>query len=127
MYTIAEIGHPSDLDYKEMACSNIIYHFPLITADIDASNNIFSCIISSLNGKTPRRHPPPVLSDYMSIPIQIKDTTQRMTISEDVLFVIRLAFLVSVSCSLKLMKVEYIPKHTGTVLSKYIEDAIFHT
>ena len=37
------------------------------------------------------------------------------------MFVIRLAFLVSVSCSLKLMKVEYIPKHTGTVLSKYID------
>ena len=46
--------------------------------------------------------------------------TQRLTISEDVLFVIRLAFLVGLSCSIKLMKVEYIPKHMGTVLSKYI-------
>ena len=54
-----------------------------------------------------------MLSDYMAIPIQIKDVTQRLTISEDVLFVFRLAFLVIVSYSLTFMMVEYIPKHTG--------------
>ena len=37
------------------------------------------------------------------------------------MFVIRLDFLVSVLRSLKCMKVEYITKHTGTVLSKYID------
>ena len=120
-YTMAKLGYPSEADYKDMLCSNMITHSPLTPADIDATNNILRCNISSLNEKTPRRHPPRVLSDYMAVPIKIKDITQRLTISEDVLFVIRLAFLVSVSCSLKLMKVEYIPKHTGTVLSKYID------
>ena len=47
--------------------------------------------------------------------------TQRLTISEYIFFVIKLAFLVSISCSLKFMMVEYIPKHKGTVLSKYLE------
>ena len=47
--------------------------------------------------------------------------TQRLTISEDIIFLIRLAFLISVSCSLKFMIVEYISKHTGTVISKYLE------
>ena len=37
------------------------------------------------------------------------------------MFVIRLAFLVSVSCSLNFMMVEYIPKHKGTVISKYLD------
>ena len=62
-----------------------------------------------------------MLSDYMAIPIQIKDMTQRLKISEDVLFMIRLAFLVSVLRSLKFMTVEYIPKHMGTLISKYLE------
>ena len=61
----------------------------------------------------------------MAIPIQIKDITQRLTISEDVLFVIRLDFLVSVLRSLKCMKVEYIPKLTGNVLSKYIDKVYY--
>ena len=47
--------------------------------------------------------------------------TQRLTILEEILFVIRLAFLISVLRSLKFMTVEYIPKHMGTVLSKYLE------
>ena len=47
--------------------------------------------------------------------------TQRLKISEDIMFVIRIAFLVSVSCSLKFMIVEYISKHTGTVISKYLD------
>ena len=33
----------------------------------------------------------------------------------------RLAFQVSVLCSLKLIMVEYIPKHTDPVLSRYLE------
>ena len=53
--------------------------------------------------------------------MKIKYMTQRLTISEDIMFVIRLDFLVSVSCSLKFMIVEYIPKHTGTIFSKSLE------
>ena len=63
-----------------------------------------------------------MLSDYIEIQIQIKDITQRLTISEEIMFVIRLAFLVSVSCSLKFMMVEYIPKHKGTVIYKSLEN-----
>ena len=37
------------------------------------------------------------------------------------MFVIRLALLISVSCSLRFMTVEYIPKHTDPVISKYLE------
>ena len=57
----------------------------------------------------------------MAIQIQIKDMTQRLMILEEILFVNRLAFQVSVLCSLKLIMVEYIPKHTDPVLSKYLE------
>ena len=120
-YTIANIGHPSDAEYKDMLCSNMIAHFPLTPSDIHTAKNIFSCNISSINGKTPRKHTQTVLPDYMAIPIQIKDMTQRLNISEDVLFVIRLALLVSVLRSLKFMTVEYIPKHMGTLISKYLE------
>ena len=96
-YNMAKLGHPSEAEYKYMVCSNIISHFPLTPDDIDDANNIFSFNIPPLNGKKPRRYPPPVLSDYMAIPIHIKYMTQRLTISEDNLFSIRLDFLVSVS------------------------------
>ena len=120
-YNMAKLGHPSEADYKDMVCSNMISYFPLTPAGIDAANNIFSCYIPPLKVKTPRRHPPPVLSDYMAIPIQIKDTTQRLMILEYILFLVRISFQVSVLCSLKLIMVEYIPKHTDPVLSKYLD------
>ena len=104
-----------------MVCSNMIAHFPVTPADIDAANSIFSCNIPPLKVKIPRKNPSPVLSDYIEIQIQIKDMTQRLTISEDIMFVIRLTFLVSVSCSLNFMMVEYIPKHKGTVIYKSLE------
>ena len=99
----------------------MIAHFPVTPADIDTANSIFSCNIPPLKVKIPGRHPPPVLSEYIEIQIQIKDITQRLIFSEDIMFVIRLDFLVSVSCSLKFMMVEYIPNHTGTVIYKSLE------
>ena len=62
-----------------------------------------------------------MLSGYIAIPIKIKDMNKKLTISEKIMFLIRLDFLVSVSCSLKFMIVEYIPKHTGTIFSKSLE------
>ena len=79
-YNMAKLGHPSEVDYKDMVCSNMIDHIPLNLSDIDAANNIFSCNIPSLKLKTPKRHPPQVLSDYMTIPKQIKDMTHRIMI-----------------------------------------------
>ena len=46
---------------------------------------------------------------------------QRLTVSEDIIFLVGFVFLVSVSCSLKFMIVGYISKHTGTVISKYLK------
>ena len=62
-----------------------------------------------------------MFSDYMEIPIHIKHMSQRLKISEDIMFVIRLSFLVSVLLSIKSMIVEYIQEHTHPVLSKYLE------
>ena len=115
--TIMNFRLHDTLTRKESLITNMIAHFPLTPADIDTANNIFSCNILSLNEKTSIRHPPPVLSDYIEIPIKIKYMSQRLKISEDIMFVIRLSFLVSLLLSIKFMMVEYIPHHIDNVRS----------
>ena len=39
--TMDDIGHPSDAYYKDMVCSNMISHCPVIPDDIDTANKIF--------------------------------------------------------------------------------------
>ena len=58
--------------------------------------------------------------DYVAIPRQIKEMNRRLMVAADVIFVIRITFLVSVLRCLKYTMVEYIKKSTDTVLSKYL-------
>ena len=46
---------------------------------------------------------------------------QILMIAEDVMFVSGIDFLVSVSCGIKLTTVEYMPKRTAPVISKYLK------
>ena len=50
-FTMVKLGYISEVDYNDMASSNIIVHFPVTHTDIDASNHIFVHDIPSLKGK----------------------------------------------------------------------------
>ena len=65
--TMDKLGNPSDADYNGMVRSNMIYHFPVTPDDIDAANKVFRCNIPPLKGKTVRRQPPLLVSDYVEI------------------------------------------------------------
>ena len=62
-----------------------------------------------------------MVSDYAEIPRQIKEMNQRHMVTLDIMFVIGIAFLVSVLCGLKFTMVEYMPNCTAPELYKYLK------
>ena len=120
-YSMTKLGHPSEADCKDMVCSNMIAHFPVTPSDIDAANNIFGREIQYQKGKKARSNTPLVVSDYVEIPRKIKEMNQSLMVSEDVMFVRGLAFLVSVLRGIKFITIEYIPKRTAPVISKSLK------
>ena len=66
------IGYPSVQDYKDMVRSSMIMNCPTTTRDIENDNTIFGRDIHTLKGKTVRKQPSTVVSDYVEIPEEIK-------------------------------------------------------
>ena len=66
--TLGLIGYPPDWDYKDMVRSKMNMNCPTTTRDIDNAHIIFSRDVQTLKGKTGRKQPGPVVSDYVEIP-----------------------------------------------------------
>ena len=76
--------------------------------DIKNTNKIFIPDVSSMKGKSVRRRPEAVVSHYVDIPEDILGMNAALEVSVEVMFVNKLAFLVSVSRRLKFTTIEYI-------------------
>ena len=104
-----------------MISSNMIRNFPVTPTYINTAHKIFGCDVSTLKRKNVRKQTPPVISDYVAIPNQIREMTRRLTVAAGVMFFIWLALVVSVSRRLKFTTVEYMPHRTSPVLSQSLE------
>ena len=65
------LGFPSERDFDNMVCSNIIVNSPVTLDDMKNAKLIFGPNITSLKGKPVRRKPASVLTDYVEIPKEI--------------------------------------------------------
>ena len=65
------LGFPSDQDLGKMVRSNMIVNFPVIFDEVKNSKLIFCPDVTSLKGKSVRRNPDSVVTDYVEIPREI--------------------------------------------------------
>ena len=61
-------GLPSEREFENMVRSNMIVNYPVTFSDIKNSKLIFGPDITSLKGKSVRRKPDSVVTDYGEIP-----------------------------------------------------------
>ena len=80
-----------------MVGSNTIVNFPVTPQDIKISDKIFVPDVPSMKGKSIRRRPEAIVSEYAKISKEILIMDMVLEVSFDVMFVNNLAFLVSVS------------------------------
>jgi hypothetical protein len=110
------VGYPSNKDFNNMLRSNMINNCPVISKSVSAANKIFCPDIASMKGKTKRRQPEPVVTDYVEIPKAILDLDKDVTLTVNVMFVDGIPFLVTNSRKIKFTTSEYVPRRTKPIL-----------
>ena len=78
-----------------------------------------------MKGKSVRRRPEAVVSDYFEIPKQILSMNTGLEVSVDVMLINKLDFLVSVSKQLKFTTIEYTPNMSEKELARSVNKIIY--
>jgi hypothetical protein len=80
----AMMGNPSKKDYKTMVINNLIWECPITSMDITNARAIFGPDLLSVQGKTVRTTPAPVVADYVAVPRNLVDANKAITLVTDV-------------------------------------------
>ena len=80
--------------------------------DIKTSEIIFGQDIGSLKGKTVRKKPLPVASNYIEIPKELNNNHQDVTLCIDIMNINGLAFLATISRKIVYRTAEFIPNQS---------------
>ena len=105
----------------------MITKFPFILDDINNSSTIFVPNFPSLKVEMARRKTKPVVSNCVNTLKDILQLHKKVLVAADIMFVNRMAFLVSISIHVKLNTVQYIGKRTNGDISKSLEILMMFT
>ncbi len=103
---------------------NLLKDCPITNADIIHAHKIFGPDLPNLRGKTVRRKPERVRTEYVDIPHVILDVHGRVTLVADVMFVNDVPFLVSSSRNINLITIEHAPQRTASKLGSLLQHVL---
>ncbi len=103
---------------------NLINNCPIISSDMSNARAIFGPDLACVQGKTVRKKPAPVVTDYVAGPCTLVEANKVITLAADVFFVDGTAFLLMVGRCLKFVTAEHVPVRTATSLSKHIKQVL---
>ena len=120
------IGAPTEREYQGLVRLNLLKDCPISNTDIINANKIFGPDLANIRGKTVRRKPARVQTEYVDIPREILDIHRYVTLVADVMFVNKVPFLVSASRNLNLITIEHVPtpKRTASSLGYLLQRII---
>ena len=73
-------GFPSERDFENMVRSNMIVNCPVTFSDVKNAKLVFDTDITSLKGKSVRRKPASVITDYVEIPWEILESRKELEV-----------------------------------------------
>jgi hypothetical protein len=124
---LALVGYPSPKDFMNMVSSNMIKNCPISPTDITNAHKICGPDIAALKGKTVRRTPAGLMTEYAEIPKEIISLNKNTTLAVDIMFVCGLPFMVSISRKIKFTTVEYLPGRKQPILIKSLKKYYAYT
>ena len=86
----------------------MIVNCPVTFDNEKNSKLMFVPYITSLKGKSVRRKPAIVVTDYVDIPREIPESSKKLEVSTDIMFIKKLPFLASIFQRLKFTTIEYL-------------------
>ena len=103
-------GFPSERDFEKMLHSKIIVIFPVTFEYVKNAKLIFGPNVTSLKGKSVRRKPDSVITDYVETPQEILKSRKELEVSTEIILINKLSFLLSTIKGLKFNMIEYLSK-----------------
>ena len=91
------IGHPSLKSFLKIIDNNLLKNCSITRRDIMIAKDIFGPDVGDLKGKTVRNSPAPVKVPVTSIPEPIMSHYRNVVLASDIMFVNKVAFLVTIS------------------------------
>ncbi len=113
----AMLGHPTNCNFLGMVRSGMILNCPVTPNAVQNAHRIFGPNLAGVRGRTVRRPPDSVTTNYVQIPHALLEWHQRVTLAVDVMFVNGIPFLVSVARGLNLVPAEHMPTRTAKQLA----------
>eukprot|EP00957_Ditylum_brightwellii_P083228 6327847-Ditylum_brightwellii.AAC.1 len=80
---------------------NVLPGSPVSIQDVNNAKFLFRTNVGSLKGKTTKKVPDPVTSNYIKVPQEIIDLHKDVTIAADVMYINKMPFLTSMSKKIK--------------------------
>ena len=115
------MGRPSTTTFVEALKNNRLSNCPVTPADVEAAEQIFGPDIGSLKGKTTRWNPPIIDSPITSVPASVLKWYQNVTLCIDIMYVNRVAMMISISRNIKFATIEAIPSNKTAILIKGVK------
>jgi len=115
------MGHPTDRDFLGMVRGNMVANCPVTVSTAQNANDIFGPDLAGVRGRTVRRPPEAVWTDYVQLPRFILERYRVVVLTADVMFVNKVPFLVSQSRGLNLITCEFLPSRTAKSLASKID------
>ena len=81
------IASPSERDFQGLVRLNLLKDCPITNNDITNAYIIFGPDLANIRGKTVRKKPDHVRTDYVEIPQILFDVHSRVTLLADIMFV----------------------------------------
>ena len=110
--------------FVDLLKRNVISNCPVTPADVEAVEHIFRPDIGLLKGKTTRRNPPIVEYPVARVPTNILKRYRKVTLCVDIMYVNRVAMLVSISRNIKFGTIKAIPNNKSGMLLKSMQAII---
>jgi hypothetical protein len=95
------LGHPSTKQLVKIIEANQLPNCPIGREDVMAAEDIFGKSIAGLKGKTTHKKPDIVTGDYTNLPTGIIEKYRTVTLAFDIMFVNKVAFLVTLSRNIR--------------------------
>jgi hypothetical protein len=120
----AMLGNPSEKDYQGLVSRNLINNCPFSASDESNTQAIFGPDLASVQGKTVRKKPAPVVGDYVAVPCTLVEANKVIMLAADMFFVDGTPFLLMVGRHLKFVTAEHVLVRTATSLGKHIKQVL---
>ena len=102
------LGFLSEQDFDNMVRLNMIVNCPVTFDDVKNAKLILGPDITMLKGKSMRRKPASVVTEYVDISLKNLESPKELKVSTDIMFINKLLFLVIISQGLKFTTIEYL-------------------